>query len=115
MRDEFKGWVSRQQSVCLAEQLQKPVRKREHLIPRDVLLPRDGLLLKLANTLSGDELLPPLESVVEHSSPEGLGMTCADEWNEGWIVGGWSECCGIVGGGDERGRRSLDRSGTFIT
>ena len=56
--------MSRQQSVCLAEQLQKPARKGEHLIPRDVLLPRDGLLLKLANTLSGDELLPPLESVV---------------------------------------------------
>ena len=67
--------MSRQQSVCLAEQLQKPARQGEHLISRAVLLPRDGLLLKLANTLSGDELLPPLESVVEHSSPEGLGMT----------------------------------------
>ena len=65
--------MSRQQSVCLAEQLQKPERKGKHLIPRDVLLPRDGLLLKLANTLSGDELLPPLESVVEHSLPEGWG------------------------------------------
>ena len=90
--------MSRQQSVCLAEQLQKPARKGEHLIPRDVLLPRDGLLLKLANTLSGDELLPPLESVVEHLSPEGLGlgMTWDDERNGGLIVGGWSECCGIV-------------------
>ena len=107
--------MSRQQSVCLAEQLQKPERKGEHLIPWDVLLPRDGLLLKLANTLSGDELLPPLESVVEHSSPEGLGMTWADERNGGRFDGGWSECGGIVGGGDERGRRSLDRSGTFIT
>ena len=105
MRDEFKGWVSRQQSVCLAEQLQKPERKGEHLIPWDVLLPRDGLLLKLANTLSGDELLPPLESVVEHSSPEGLGLTCADERNEGWFVG-WMEwaAAALWGGGDERGR-----------
>ena len=75
MREEFQGMMSRQQSVCLAEQLQNPERKGEHLIPWDVLLPRDGLLLKLANTLSGDELLPPLESVVEHSAPEGLGMT----------------------------------------
>ena len=89
--------MSRQQSVCLAEQLQKPARKGEHLIPWDVLLPRDGLLLKLANTLSGDELLPPLESVVEHSLPEGMGITWADERNGGWIDGGWSECCGIVG------------------
>ena len=75
MRDELQGMMSRQQSVCLAEQLQKPARQGEHLIPWDVLLPRDGLLLKLANTLSGDELIPPLESVVEHSLPEGLGMT----------------------------------------
>ena len=75
MRDEFQGMMSRQQSVCLAEQLQKPERKGEHLIPWDVLLPRDGLLLKLANTLSVDELLPPLESVVEHLSPEGWRMT----------------------------------------
>ena len=81
--------MPRQQSVCLAEQLQKPERKGEHLIPWDVLLPRDGLLLKLANTLSGDELLPPLESVVEHSSPEGLGMT-------------W-DAAALWGGGDGRG------------
>ena len=113
--------MSRQQSVCLAEQLQKPARKGEHLIPWDVLLPRDGLLLKLANTLSGDELLPPLESVVEHSLPEGLGMTWADERN-----GGWMDVRGGLLGDDVSAEelwvvvmnvewRSLDRSGTFIT
>ena len=90
--------MSRQQSVCLAEQLQKPERKREHLIPWDVLLPRDGLLLKLANTLSGDELLPPLESVVEHSSPFVFEWSGAPRDLRSLPARRSSELCGIVGG-----------------